>query len=165
MTTQNWDEMRASNWTRTVNEVIMIWWVSNDPIVKDSKNSQKLVVFNLATRRVWITKDWQRKEEVQYHKIASWWRLAEKAWKILEKWTKIYIRWYLHNRKVQIEWEEKQRIITEIILNDFLILNRSKRQNSDFKKDDEFDDVDSDLWDESWYIETDDDTNVDTLAK
>lgn len=113
-------------WTRTVNEVIMIWWVANDPILKESKNTQKLVVFNLATRRVWLTKDWEKKEEVQYHKIAAWWRLAEKASKILKKWVKVYIRGYLHNRKIQIEGEDKSRIITEIILNDLLLLNRKR---------------------------------------
>jgi single-strand DNA-binding protein len=129
-----------SKGTRTVNEVIMIGQVANDPILKESQNWQKLVVFNISTKRVWITKDWEKKEEVQYHKVATWWRLAEKADKILKKWINIYIRWYLHNRKIQIEWEEKSRIITEIILNDLLILDKKKKledESEDFISEDE----------------------------
>lgn len=120
-----------SKWTRTVNEVIMIWWVANDPILKESQNWQKLVVFNIATKRVWLTKESEQKEEIQYHKVAAWWRLAEKAWKILSKWIKVYIRWYLHNRRIQVEGEEKPRIITEIILNDLLLLNRKRKENEE----------------------------------
>ncbi len=132
--------MIMSKGTRTVNEVIMIGQVANDPILKESQNWQKLVVFNISTKRVWITKDWEKKEEVQYHKVATWWRLAEKADKILKKWINIYIRWYLHNRKIQIEWEEKSRIITEIILNDLLILDKKKKledESEDFISEDE----------------------------
>ena len=130
-------------WTRTVNEVIIVWWIANDPVLKDNKNSQKLVVFNLATRRVWLTKEWEKKEEVQYHKIAAWWRLAEKAAKILNKWVKVYIRWYLHNRKIQIESEDKSRTITEVVLNDLLVLSRKKID------DDASDDEDL-VWDEDF---------------
>lgn len=119
---------------RSVNEVILIWWVANDPILKETKNEQNLVVFNIATRRIWMTKDWDRKEEVQYHKAAAWWRLAERADKILSKWSRIYVRWYLHNRRIEIEWEEKPRIITEIIVNDLLVLDRKRLEEENESK-------------------------------
>lgn len=144
-----------TSWTRTVNEVIMIGWIANDPIQKENQHWQKLVVFNIATRRVWVTKDWERKEEIQYHKVATWWRLAEKAWKILRKGIKVYIRWYLHNRKIQVEWEEKHRIITEIILNDLLLLNRKKRP--EWEDWSEWQDPDKDYDDDNY----DDDVEVD----
>ena len=106
----------------------MIWWVATQPILKENKNGQKLAVFNLATRRVWRTKSGERKEEVQYHKIAAWGRLAERAAKLLTKGAKVYIRGYLHNRKIEIEGEEKPRIITEIVVNDLLVLDRRRRK-------------------------------------
>ncbi|MEF2175279.1 MAG: single-stranded DNA-binding protein [Candidatus Absconditabacteria bacterium] len=109
---------------RSVNEVILIGWIANDPILKSTKNSQNLVVFNIATRRVWMTKDGEKKEEIQYHKAAAWGKLAEKSDKILEKGLKVYIRGYLHNRKIQIDGEDKSRVITEIIVNDLLVLDR-----------------------------------------
>ncbi|UFX82532.1 single-stranded DNA-binding protein [Candidatus Absconditicoccus praedator] len=115
---------------RSVNEVVLIGWVANDPIIKEAQNGQKLTVFNLGTRRVWTTKDNEQKEEVQYHKIAAWGRMAERAEKILDRGSKVYIRGYLHNRKVEIEGEEKPRIITEIVINDLLVLGR-KRKNSE----------------------------------
>lgn len=113
--------------TWSINEVILIWWVANEPILKENKNNQKLVVFNLATKRTWTTKDDEKKEDIQYHKIAVWWKLAENIERLLIKWIKVYIKWYLHNRKLQIQWEEKPRIITEIVANDLLILDKRKR--------------------------------------
>lgn len=115
--------------SRTVNEVIMIWWVANDPVAKESKNSQALVVFNLATKRDWITKDSHKKEELQYHKMAAWWRIAEKALNMVIKWTKVYVRWYLHNRKIQIPWESSPRTITEVIANDILVLANANQSD------------------------------------
>ena len=112
---------------RSVNEVILIGWVANEPQLKESQSGQKLAVFNLWTRRFWTTKDWDPREEVQYHKIATWGKLAERAQKILSKGRRVYVRWYLHNRKIEIEWEEKPRIITEIVVNDLLLLDRGRR--------------------------------------
>lgn len=138
-------------WLRSVNEVFLLWWVANDPILKETKNNQNLVVFNIATRRVWTTKDGERKEEVQYHKAATWWKLAERAEKILEKWSKVHVRGYLHNRKIQIEWEEKPRIITEIIVNDLLVLDR--KRNNNYEENDESEGWDS--YDENFENEND----------
>jgi single-strand DNA-binding protein len=65
---------------------------------------------------------------VQYHKIAAWGRLAERAAQLLRKGARVYIRGYLHNRKIEIEGEQKPRIITEIIVNDLLVLDRRRRK-------------------------------------
>ena len=121
---------------RTVNEVILLGWVANNPLLKETQNGQKLAVFNLATKRTWLTKDGERKEESQFHKLACWGRLAEKAVKLLNKGDLVYVRWYLHNRKVDIEGEEKSRILTEIVVNDLLLVNRKNRSgNTEEKKD------------------------------
>ena len=120
---------------RTVNEVILLWWVANDPLLKDTQNGQKLAIFNLATKRTWLTKDGERKEESQFHKLACWGKLAEKAVTLLWKWDMVYVRGYLHNRKIEIEGEEKSRIITEVVVNDLLLVNK-KYQNNEEKKSD-----------------------------
>ncbi len=118
---------------RSVNEVIMIGWVANDPQLKESQSGQKLTVFNLGTRRFWTTKDGEPREEVQYHKVATWGKLAERAHKILSKGRRVYIRGYLHNRKIEVEGEEKPRVITEVVVNDLLLLDR--RRNGDRKEE------------------------------
>jgi len=115
---------------RSVNEVILIGWVANEPQLKENQNGQKLTVFNLGTRRFWTTKDGEPREEVQYHKIATWGKLAERAHKLLRKGARVYIRGYLHNRKVQVEGEQKPRVITEVVVNDLLVLDRRRRGGS-----------------------------------
>ena len=116
---------------RTVNEVILLGWVANDPLMKDTQNGQKLAVFNLATKRTWLTKDWEKREESQFHKLACWGKLGEKAMNLLSKWDLVYVRGYLHNRKIEIEWEEKSRILTEIVVNDLLLVNKKNRDNNE----------------------------------
>jgi len=115
---------------RTVNEVILLWWVWNDPLLKETQNSQTLTVFSLATKRSWTTNDGDKREESQFHKLVCWWNLAERAANLLHKWDMVYIRWYLHNRKIEIEWEEKPRILTEIVVNDLLLVNRKNTDNN-----------------------------------
>ena len=119
---------------RTLNEVTLLWWVANDPLLKETQTSQSLTVFNLATKRTWTTNDWEKREESQFHKLVCWGNLAERALKLLHKWDLVYIKWYLHNRKVEIEGEERARILTEIVVNDLLLLNRKYTENSDVKK-------------------------------
>ena len=116
---------------RTVNEVILLGWVANDPLLKETQNGQKLAVFNLATKRTWVTKDGEKREESQFHKLACWGRLGEKAVKLLSRGDLVYVRGYLHNRKVEIEGEEKSRILTEIVVNDLLLVNKKNRDNSE----------------------------------
>ncbi len=113
---------------RTVNEVMLLWWVANEPLLKETQNGQKLVIFNLATKRTWTTKDWERKEESQFHKIVCWGKLWEKAIDLLNVWDMVHIRWYLHNRKIELEWEEKPRLITEVVVNDLLMVKRKSQE-------------------------------------
>jgi len=120
---------------RTVNEVILLWWIANQPLLKETQNGQKLTVFNLATKRVWTTKDWEKREESQFHKMICWWKLWETAVNILNVWDLVHVRWYLHNRKVEIEWEEKTRVITEIVVNDLLIVKRKNNYNNNAEKE------------------------------
>jgi single-strand DNA-binding protein len=116
---------------RTVNEVILLGWVANDPLLKETQNGQKLAVFNLATKRTWTTKDGERKEESQFHKLACWGKLGEKAVKLLSKGDMVYVRGYLHNRKVEVEGEEKPRIVTEIVVNDLLLVNKKNKEQQE----------------------------------
>ena len=59
----------------------------------------------------------------------------ERIIKILNKWDLVYVRWYLHNRKIEIEWEEKKRILTEVVINDILILNRKNDDDNPVDND------------------------------
>jgi len=120
---------------RTVNEVILLGWVANDPLLKETQNGQKLAVFNLATKRTWVTKDGEKREESQFHKLACWGRLGEKAVKLLSRGDLVYVRGYLHNRKVEVEGEEKPRILTEIVVNDLLLVNRKNKQEKQENND------------------------------
>jgi len=113
---------------KTLNDVTLLWWVANDPLLKETQWEQKLAVFNLATKRAWLTKDGEKREESQFHKLVCWWKLWEMAVGLLHRWDLVHIKWYLHNRKIEIEWEEKPRILTEIVVNDLILINRKNHE-------------------------------------
>ena len=43
----------------------------------------------------------------------------------------VYTRGYLHNRRIEIENEEKPRVVTEIVVNDLLVLKRKDNRKQD----------------------------------
>ena len=43
----------------------------------------------------------------------------------------VYVRGYLHNRKVEVEGEEKPRIVTEIVVNDLLLVNKKNKEQQE----------------------------------
>jgi single-stranded DNA-binding protein len=40
----------------------------------------------------------------------------------------VYVKGYLHNRKVEVEGEEKPRIVTEIVVNDLLLVRKKNKE-------------------------------------
>ncbi len=130
---------------RCVNEAILVGWVANDPILKETKNGQDLLVFNFGTERFWKTSDGESRSQVQYHKMAAWWNLAQVGNKILKKGSKAYVRGYLHNRRIKIDGEEKPRILTEVVIDDLVVLDNKKtsqeREETEKTSDDDTADI------------------------
>ena len=43
----------------------------------------------------------------------------------------VYVKGYLHNRKVEVEGEEKPRIVTEIVVNDLLLVRKKNKEQQE----------------------------------
>ena len=76
---------------RSLNKVILIGNLTRDPELKYTPNGTAVCTFGVATNRSWKTTDGTVKEEVQYHRIVSWQKLAELCGKILSKGRKVYL--------------------------------------------------------------------------
>jgi single-strand DNA-binding protein len=109
-----------------MNKVILIGNLTRDPELKYTPNGTAVCTFGVATNRSWTTQDGQIKEDVQYHRVVAWQKLAELCGKILGKGRKIYMEGRLTYRSF-VGKDGQQRSITEIVLDDFIVFDGNRK--------------------------------------
>jgi single-strand DNA-binding protein len=107
---------------RSLNKVTLIGNLTRDPELRYTPQGTAVGQFGLATNRDWTTAQGEKKEEVQYHRIIAWSKLAELCKQLLVKGTKVYVE----GRIVYRSFEGKDgvtRNITEIVMDNMIILS------------------------------------------
>ena len=87
----------------SVNKVILVGNLGRDPELRYTKNGSAVANFTLATSDVY-TKDGQREERTEWHRIVAWGKTAELCTQYLAKGRSVYIEGALRTR----EWEDKE---------------------------------------------------------
>ncbi len=116
--------------SRSLNKVTLIGNLTRDPELKYTPQGTAVCTFGLATNRAWTTKTGETKEDVQFHRIVCWQKLAELSSNLLSKGRKVY----LEGRIVYRQFEGKdgvQRNITEIVMDDFVLFDDKRKDGSD----------------------------------
>ncbi len=112
--------------SRSMNRVILIGNLTRDPELKYTPAGTAVCTFGVATNRSWTTADGATKEEVQYHRIVAWQKLAELCGKLLTKGRKVFLEGRLTYRSYTAK-DGQQRSITEIVLDDFIVFGDGKK--------------------------------------
>ncbi len=97
-----------------VNKAFILGRVTADPQLRSTPNGTSTASFNIATNKVWTDKSGQKHEDVQFHQIVTWGRLAEIASQYLVKGSTVFVEGELQTR----EWTDKagaKHRATEII--------------------------------------------------
>lgn len=115
--------------SRSLNRVILIGNLTRDPELKYTPAGTAVCTFGIATNRSWTTADGTIKEDVQYHRIVAWQKLAELCGKLLTKGRKVFVEGRLTYRSFTGK-DGQQRSITEIVLDDFIVFGDGKRQGT-----------------------------------
>ena len=110
---------------RSLNRVQLIGNLTRDPELRYTPNGTAVCTFGLATSRSWMTSEGERKEETQFHRIVAWNKLAELTGQILKKGQRVYVEGRLTYRTIT-DKQGNQKIITEIVLDDFIAFNSAK---------------------------------------
>lgn len=114
--------------SRSLNRATLIGNLTRDPELKYTPQGTAICSFGVATNRSWVTATGEMKEDVQYHRIVAWQRLAELCGKILAKGKKIYLEGRLTYR-TYVGKDGVQRTMTEIVLDDFVLLSQPQSAN------------------------------------
>lgn len=104
----------------SINKVILVGNIGQDPQVRTMGSGQKVVSFSLATSDRWRDRaTGEQKEQTEWHRIVIFNpNLVEVAERMLQKGTKLYIEGSLRTRK----WQNQSGAdvyTTEVVLNPF----------------------------------------------
>jgi single-strand DNA-binding protein len=77
--------------SKSLNKVTLIGNLTRDPELKYTPSGTAVCSFGVATNRSWTTADGDIKEDVQFHRIVAWQKLAELTAKLLAKGRKVYL--------------------------------------------------------------------------
>ncbi|HBY75025.1 MAG: single-stranded DNA-binding protein [Candidatus Woesearchaeota archaeon] len=75
----------------SLNKVQLIGNLTADPEVRQTPNGQYVANFSMATNRVWKDSAGMKQEQVEFHNIVVWGKLAEIVEQYVKKGKKIYI--------------------------------------------------------------------------
>ena len=110
-----------------VNKVILVGNLGNDPEVKTTNSGSTLANFSVATSERW-TKDGERQEKTEWHRVTAFGKLAEIVGQYVTKGSKVYIEGKIQTRSWETDSGEK-RYATEIIARDLQMLDKAGQQS------------------------------------
>ena len=105
----------------SINKVILVGNIGQEPQVRTMQSGQKVVSFSLATSDRWRDKQTgEQKEQTEWHRVVIFNpSLVDVAERMLQKGTKLYLEGSLRTRK----WQNPQGVdtfTTEVVLNPYM---------------------------------------------
>jgi len=113
-----------------LNRAMVLGNATRDAELRTTPNGKSVAGFAVATNRRWKDQSGETKDEVQFHEIVAWGKLAEIAAQIVKKGTKVYVEGRLQTRS----WEGQdgaKRERTEIISDNIIGLSGRGEVSSD----------------------------------
>jgi len=115
---------------RGLNKVQLIGNLTRDPELKHTPAGAAVCTFSIATNRQWKDESGGNKDEVEFHRIVTWSKLAEICGQYLKKGSKVFVEGRIQSRKWQTK-EGEDRTTYEIVVNEMMMLD-SKGGTSDY---------------------------------
>ncbi|MBU0531530.1 MAG: single-stranded DNA-binding protein [Candidatus Uhrbacteria bacterium] len=108
----------------SLNKAMIIGNLTRDPELKQTPNGQSVCTIGVATNRVWNDATGTKQEQVEFHNVVAWGKLAEICAQYLAKGRKVYFDGRLQTR----DWEGKdgvRRYRTEIVAENMIMLDKA----------------------------------------
>jgi single-strand DNA-binding protein len=108
--------------SRCLNRVLLIGNLTRDPELRYTPAGMAVASFGLATNRVWVTKQGEKKEDAQFHRIVAWNKLAELCQQLLSKGRRIYVEGRIQYREITDQAGVRKQV-SEIVIDDMIVLD------------------------------------------
>ncbi len=112
-----------------VNKVMLIGRLGRDPEVRRLESGAAVAKFSMATDESYKDKEGNKVTQTEWHNVVVWRGLAEVAEKFLRKGMLVYVEGKLTHREYT-DKENQKRYITEVVANDFRMLERKDSGSS-----------------------------------
>ncbi|HEY1936398.1 MAG TPA: single-stranded DNA-binding protein [Candidatus Angelobacter sp.] len=107
---------------KSVNKVILVGNLGQDPEVKYTPSGTPVAKFSLATNERYKDKSGEWQDRAEWHNVIAWQRLAEIVGEYVKKGSKVYVEGRLQTSS----WEDRQsgdkKYRTEIVVRDLVLL-------------------------------------------
>lgn len=122
---------------RSLNKATIIGNLTRDPNLRYTGNGTAVCSFGVATNRSWTPSDGgERVEQVEYHNIVAWSKLAEICDQLLGKGDKVLVEGRIQTRDWQTD-DGQDRKTTEIVIDNMMLLvSRSGKAGNNYGDDD-----------------------------
>ncbi len=107
---------------RSLNRVQLIGNLTRDPELRYTPSGNAVCTFGLATNRSWTTDSGEKREEVDFHRVVAWNKLAELCSQFLTKGRKVYVEGRLSTRNWTGQ-DGAQKSTTEVVIDDMILLD------------------------------------------
>lgn len=110
--------------SRSLNKVMLIGNVGNDPEIRATSSGARVAKLSLATNRSWSDRSGQQQEKTEWHRLTFFGRLVD----IVEQWVKKGDRLYVEGRIEYSQTQDDQggtRYWTDIVVQEMLMLGSS----------------------------------------
>jgi len=97
-----------------LNRVELIGNLGQDPQLRYTQNGSAVVTLSVATSESWTSKDGEKKERTDWHRVVIWGKLAEVAAEHLAKGSPVYLCGKLQTRSYDKNGEKRYQ--TEVVL-------------------------------------------------
>ncbi|MEJ2348089.1 MAG: single-stranded DNA-binding protein [Patescibacteria group bacterium] len=116
---------------RSLNKAALIGNLTRDPELRYTPQGSAVCTFGLATNRQWTTESGEKKEDVEFHRIVAWNKLAELCAQLLTKGRKAYIEGRIQTRNWDAQ-DGTKRTTTEIVISEMIILDSRRGGEGEF---------------------------------
>jgi len=111
--------------SRSLNKVILIGNLGNDPEVRATPGGNRVATFSLATSRSWNDASGAKQEKTEWHRCVVWNSKVSQLADIVERYVKKGDKIYVEGRIEYRQWQDKEgqtRYSTEINVRELIML-------------------------------------------
>jgi len=111
----------------SVNKVILIGNLGNDPEIRYMPNGEAVANFSIATTDQWKDKQGQKQERTEWHRIVCYRKLAEIVEAYVKKGRSVYVSGSIQSQ----EYTDKQgvdKVSFQIVADELRLLDRAQEQ-------------------------------------
>jgi len=112
-----------------LNKVFLIGNLTRDVVLRTTPSGQSVADFGLATNRIWSGSNGQKQQEVEFHNIVVWGKMAELCSQYLAKGRMVFIEGRIRTRSWQ-DANNQKRYKTEVIAENIQFGPKSVKEES-----------------------------------